>query len=339
MSLQQVSDPNLYKELWQSRGGHLLQSWEWGETREGGSKWQVQRYILIDQIPLSIFVRRLPGLAIRLGYAPRLNLSSSELPLVTDILRQSKLVDLLVIDPNWAPGQVDIPGSFTLAKQIQPQQTNQVELSGTEDELWEGLKSKYRRNIKKAKREQVEVESYTKSDQASIGDFYTVMQTVAANTDFLAPPITYFQTLANKFSEIGSYQLLVAKRQGELAGAYMLLADQQCSYELYGGVTLLGRDTEAGYLLKWQAMLAAKEQGRSRYDHWGTAPLLGDDFDKKHPLYGISRFKSGFGGEQIQFEKQLQIGFKPGALNYYRTVDTAKGFYLGGLKLLKRLRH
>jgi lipid II:glycine glycyltransferase (peptidoglycan interpeptide bridge formation enzyme) len=49
----------------------------------------------------------------------------------------------------------------------------------------------------------------------------------------------------------------------------------------------------ATYALQWRAMQLAKEKGCTEYDFFGVSPQA----DPSHPLYGLYRFKTGFGGE------------------------------------------
>jgi len=49
-------------------------------------------------------------------------------------------------------------------------------------------------------------------------------------------------------------------------------------------------------LLQWTAMCRAKELGCTCYDMWG-AP---DVFDETDRMWGVYRFKQGFGGQAIQ---------------------------------------
>jgi lipid II:glycine glycyltransferase (peptidoglycan interpeptide bridge formation enzyme) len=46
------------------------------------------------------------------------------------------------------------------------------------------------------------------------------------------------------------------------------------------------------YLLQWEAMRWAIAQGCTTYDWWG-AP---DELDESDPMWGVYRFKEGFGG-------------------------------------------
>jgi lipid II:glycine glycyltransferase (peptidoglycan interpeptide bridge formation enzyme) len=50
------------------------------------------------------------------------------------------------------------------------------------------------------------------------------------------------------------------------------------------------------YLLQWEAMKRAKARGCNVYDLWG-AP---DVFDKSDSMWGVYRFKEGFGGKVIR---------------------------------------
>jgi lipid II:glycine glycyltransferase (peptidoglycan interpeptide bridge formation enzyme) len=50
------------------------------------------------------------------------------------------------------------------------------------------------------------------------------------------------------------------------------------------------------YLLQWEAIRWAKDQGCEVYDFWG-AP---DDFVESDPLWGVWRFKAGFKGQVVR---------------------------------------
>lgn len=49
----------------------------------------------------------------------------------------------------------------------------------------------------------------------------------------------------------------------------------------------------ATYALQWRAIQEAKAAGCLEYDLFGVSPSA----DPSHPLYGLYRFKRGFGGE------------------------------------------
>jgi lipid II:glycine glycyltransferase (peptidoglycan interpeptide bridge formation enzyme) len=47
------------------------------------------------------------------------------------------------------------------------------------------------------------------------------------------------------------------------------------------------------HLLQWEALRWARSQGCTVYDWWG-AP---DELSESHPMWGVYRFKEGFGGK------------------------------------------
>ena len=50
------------------------------------------------------------------------------------------------------------------------------------------------------------------------------------------------------------------------------------------------------HLLQWEAIKWAKATGSTSYDFWG-AP---DDLDPSDPMWGVYRFKSGFGATFVR---------------------------------------
>lgn len=53
----------------------------------------------------------------------------------------------------------------------------------------------------------------------------------------------------------------------------------------------------ASYLIQWEAIREAKKRGKKVYNFWGIAP----ENNANHPWRGITLFKKGFGGRQMEF--------------------------------------
>jgi lipid II:glycine glycyltransferase (peptidoglycan interpeptide bridge formation enzyme) len=79
------------------------------------------------------------------------------------------------------------------------------------------------------------------------------------------------------------------------------------------------------YALQWRAICEAKNMRCRIYDFWGVSPKG----DKNHPWTGISRFKRGFGGEELSFGGAYDMAFDG---RYYKLLSTANRFR----KLMKR---
>ena len=82
------------------------------------------------------------------------------------------------------------------------------------------------------------------------------------------------------------------------------------------------------YLLQWQAIRDAREVGCGSYDVYGIPPAN----DPHHPMYGLYRFKTGFGGTLIHRCGVYDAPVKPGLYRLFRVVEKGRQFYY------KRLR-
>jgi lipid II:glycine glycyltransferase (peptidoglycan interpeptide bridge formation enzyme) len=80
-----------------------------------------------------------------------------------------------------------------------------------------------------------------------------------------------------------------------VAGLILFLFGSTAWY-MYGASTGEHRQLMPNHALQWAAICKARERGCRRYDLWG-AP---DKFDESDRLWGVYRFKQGFGGQLIQ---------------------------------------
>jgi lipid II:glycine glycyltransferase (peptidoglycan interpeptide bridge formation enzyme) len=77
----------------------------------------------------------------------------------------------------------------------------------------------------------------------------------------------------------------------------LALAPARATY-LYGASKREHRELMGSYALQWGAIRTAKAHGCRDYDLLGAAPRAG----AAHPLAGVHRFKSGFGGRLLHRE-------------------------------------
>jgi lipid II:glycine glycyltransferase (peptidoglycan interpeptide bridge formation enzyme) len=71
---------------------------------------------------------------------------------------------------------------------------------------------------------------------------------------------------------------------------------------LYGASSNTHRDAMPTYLIQWEAMRWARAQGCTEYDLWGVPDaspqtLEAEFTERSEGLWGVYRFKRGFGGE------------------------------------------
>lgn len=90
-----------------------------------------------------------------------------------------------------------------------------------------------------------------------------------------------------------SVQLLVAYHDDiPLAAMFLVLSAYRATY-LYGASSSSCRNVMPTYALRWRAIQIAKARKCLEYDMFGIAP----NPDPSHPMYGLYKFKQGFGGD------------------------------------------
>ena len=88
----------------------------------------------------------------------------------------------------------------------------------------------------------------------------------------------------------------------------MLIKYEDTLYYPYGGSDPSYREYMAPNLLHWEAIKLGKKLGCKTYDLWGSYKNVKNETD---PFWGIYRFKSGFGGTEIDFPPTVDIPLSP----------------------------
>lgn len=178
---------------------------------------------------------------------------------------------------------------------ILPSNTLFLDLRKNADELLAQMKPKTRYNIKLSQRKGVVVRTLG-MDQLNL--WYQIYSETAQRNNIHLHSIDYFASIlsvealnAHSATEV---LLLVAEIDGmPLAAMFLVISGNRGSY-LYGASTSANRNFMATYALQWEAMRIAQSRGCSEYDMFGIAP----NPDPAHPMHGLYRFKTGFGGSQ-----------------------------------------
>jgi lipid II:glycine glycyltransferase (peptidoglycan interpeptide bridge formation enzyme) len=299
---------------------HILQTWDWGDFKSRWG-WQPSR-LLFEEAgrPLAaaqILRRHLPRTPFSVAYVPKgpiLDYDKSlllgqVLAAIEEKARQQRSL-FIKIDPDvWlGSGSADSPptpratavldllkerGWRQSLEQIQFKNTVLINLTPDEDSLLASMKAKTRYNIRLTQRKGVSVRPGTESD---LKTFYSLYTETSHRNQFLIRPWAYYLDLWTQFLRTGRARLLLAEVGGDPIAGLILFYFGQTAWYMYGASSNQHRNLMPNHLLQWEAMRLAKELGCTRYDMWG-AP---DRFDESDPMWGVYRFKIGFGGETVR---------------------------------------
>ncbi len=303
---------------------HILQSPTWGELKaEFGWK---PRYIQQGTLGAMVLFRRLP-LGFTVAYIPRGPVGEGDWqglwPEVDAVCQAEKTVFLRVEPDVWEPVAADfapthLPGFKPSNQTIQPPNTVLVDLQGSEEDLLARMKSKTRYNIRLAERKEVLVQRST-----DVAGFFKMMQTTGERDAFGIHNQNYYQRAYDLFSAQDACTLLIASWQDQPLAGLMAFAQGDTAWYFYGASTNQERNRMPTYLLQWEAMRWARSKGCHTYDLWGIPDqpesTLEEKFtDRADGLWGVYRFKRGFGGEIRRTIGAWDRVYRPFLYNLYQ---------------------
>jgi peptidoglycan pentaglycine glycine transferase (the first glycine) len=111
----------------------------------------------------------------------------------------------------------------------------------------------------------------------------------------------YYRRAYDLFHPAGLCELFVAEFQGIALAAVMVFAYGKQAYYFYGASTDEERNRKPTYPLQWAAIRWAHHEGCTEYDMWGipddvTESIEDEESEREDGLWGVYRFKRGFGG-------------------------------------------
>jgi len=336
ITISPVKEPE-YQKIWQEKNKHVLQSLAWGNVKESEG-WQILRAgIFQDDLLVDVLCLQIKNIGvIKFGYLPKIN-DIKHWSLLSEFCKQELHLDFVIVEFDiQRDAGLQLPPNFVpYQDHIQPPQTNLVNLHKTEEQLFACLKGNYRRNIKKAQKDNIICKFYLQGEDIAVDKLYFVLQHIFANTKFLPRTKKYFNKIWQELSATKEIVIGTAEMGQELLGAFLIVTDNKGAYELYGGVTKNGRNLEAGYLLKWEAIKYFNAQDKDFYDHWGVSKMTEDGIYEHDELFNISSFKEGFGGIYHEFYPTQVLLLAPQKYKIFKLLKAGSNIWTKLIKSLK----
>ncbi|MBU2025297.1 MAG: peptidoglycan bridge formation glycyltransferase FemA/FemB family protein [Patescibacteria group bacterium] len=313
-------------------GGRFLQSYEWGEfLRQAGHP--VDRVLIKDGDgklwgrATLVWTRFFWGARYAYcAFGPELdykNTSKKNLTFIFKALGQFTRLEggmfFRFNPPVLKTGDVFSAGELeevcfweSQAKSRQVEQTLYLELGAGEQELLAQMKSKTRYNIRLARKKGLEVAvGFSKKE---LGVFLGLAKQTSKRNRFDLHADAYYEKMVQTLGRLGILRIWTASFSGQPIAANLMIYYKDTVTYLHGASSDEHRGLMAPYLLHWQAIKQAREQGFKYYDFWGAD-------EKKWP--GVTRFKLGFGGKTQRFAPTLEMdtsGLKYKIYRFSRTV-------------------
>ena len=207
-------------------------------------------------------------------------------------------------DPPWYTENTfpkALPSPFICASStVQPPDTVILDLSMSMEQILKEMKPKWRYNARLALKKGVKISRGSVND---IQKFYELLKTTAKRDGISIHSLEYYKTLFDNYIKSPDLRIYLAEHEGEVISAIITLFRGGEAYYLYGASSDNKRNLMASYALQVKAIEDAINENCLIYDFFGIPP----NEDPNHPMAGLYRFKTGFGGKIIH---------RPGSYDY-----------------------
>jgi len=173
-----------------------------------------------------------------------------------------------------------------------------INLSKSEDDIWNNFNKKLRNSIRKAEKENVKIEEI--KEEGNLKEYYELslktekrIKEIKGRKTFAIQKYEFFKKVFNE--NIGRF--LVARYNGKIiAGALFLVwADKTIYFQSFSSVEHTPK--QAPSLLQWEAIKKFKKEGLKKYDLGGVTINL----EPSDSRYWVYEFKRKFNGELQKF--------------------------------------
>lgn len=318
--------PCAWDQSLRAAGGHLLQSWAWGELKRA-SGWSVARVAVAadDSTAMAQILLRTKG-PVSLAYVPRGPAVHGETQAVfpklmseIDRVCRSHRAVGLIIEPDRPlslPGSYKDHGFVRAADYLQPSRTVKVPLL-PDDELIAQMHQKNRYNVRLALRRGVRIDHVPASSK-NLTKFYGLLSETASRNGFGVHETDYYERFMHLVGDDAALFFATANGAEAATGIAARFGDQ--GVYMYGASSTENRADGAAFLLQYEAMRWARDRGASTYDLWGIPPedpaiakgkpdqvtrSQGEDWR------GLYTFKVRFGGEIVTYPPPMERRYHP----------------------------
>jgi lipid II:glycine glycyltransferase (peptidoglycan interpeptide bridge formation enzyme) len=309
----------------------LMQSYEWGQFKQALG-WEVV-CLAVEQggqivAGAQMLIKPLPLTLTSIAYVPRgplLNwadeaVAHALLAALHAAARRRRAISLK-IEPavHYSPEMEQRLTSHGFRRSPinnQPQSTMLIDLSPDTDAILASFRSTTRYNIRYSARKGIIVR---RANGADLDTLYQVLSYTAERAGFSIRSREYYRREWDTLAPHGAIQLFLAQYGDQVLAARMPAAFGGKGATLHSGSFDLHRELKPNDLLMWESIKWAKARGCTTYDVWGIPDEIGAHLNLGHPLpqdqtaglWGVYRFKRGFGGDIVYYAGAYDFVYSP----------------------------
>ncbi|GEM_PF-1705481 len=177
----------------------------------------------------------------------------------------------------------------SIIQHLDAQYTRILKLDDTLDDIWMNMRKNTRNLVRKA--EKLDIEIIRTQGDEFLDDFEKIYNETVSRHGWNAFDFEHVKKQYKFLTSNDLSDMFVARYEGKIVSvAIFSKFSEQVIYHHSGSVSL--KDVPVNYLLIWEAIKYYRDIGVKEFNFFG---VVGKD-ETRHPWYGLSLFKRGFGG-------------------------------------------
>ena len=334
--MAQITVNNIDKNTWEKfmtshKEGNFLHSWNWGQFHQNLGKTIYRLGFLknktltgvmlciVEKAKRATYLTVPGGPVIDWGNTDLVNLFKQTIEKIAEDENCSFVRVRPQILENEENSQLFASLGFKHAPMhLTAELTRQLDLTKSEEQLLSEMRKTTRYEIKQAIKLGIKIS--VSKDPKDIDEFYKLQRETARRQHFVEFDKKFLEEQFSVFIKDNQVLLFTASLgRLKLAQAFIIFYGKEADYH-YGASTLDGRKYPGAYLIQWEAIKEAKRRGMKRYNLWGVAP----EGQTHHRFWGVSVFKRGFGGQDIEYLHAQDLVINPFSYKINQAIELAR---------------
>ncbi len=350
LKIKEINNKEIWESfLYQCQEKTFLDSWNWGEfqKKEGEKIWRLGIYESEELVALALVIKikakrgtflfvphgptvrdqrtKNPASTRRRGEAGKEQILGTLLDELKVIAKQEK-ADFIRIAPIWERNEENIKIFKDLKFRkapihMHPEVTWEMSITPPEEELLMKMRKTTRYLIRQAQKNS-DIEIVKSQNIEDLKKFAEIYCATAKRHKFVPFSPSYLQNQFSSFSPDNQILIFLGKYKNEIVSSSIIVFWQNIGFYHHGASLSKYNKVPVSYLLQWEAIKEAKKRGCKKYNFWGIADQKGTSSSqarakiKKHPWWGLTLFKMGFGGHRKEYVKTQDL---PLSMTYWIT--------------------
>ncbi|MDP2671421.1 MAG: peptidoglycan bridge formation glycyltransferase FemA/FemB family protein [bacterium] len=296
----------------------FLQSWDWGDFNQalGKEVFRLGIYSQKELVGICLLIKEKLRFATAL-YSPRgpvIDWQKKEVfkafvKKASELGREEK-VDFVKLEPNLLAGKENekLFRTFGFKRAINFIQAETVwvlDLDKTEEEMLYSMRKTTRYLIRDEEKKGVKVEA--SRNPGEVEEFARLLNQTSFRKGFSNHSKDYYQKQFEILAKDDQMLVFKSVKSGHVQAMSIVAYYGEAAYYLHGASR--PGEGSVGYLLQWEAIKEAKRRGMKYYNFWGVAAE--NEFKPRHPWYGFTLFKTGFGGRRVEYLRAQDLPLTP----------------------------